>query len=65
MSGLLGNIDHFDPEVEDWTQYAVRVGQFFEANGMGEGKFCQETVDILVRCGTGSIQVAVKYFSTS
>ena len=34
MSGLLGNIDHFDPEVEDWTQYVERVGQFFEANGI-------------------------------
>jgi len=32
MSGLLGNIDHFDLEVEDWTQYVKRLGQFFEAN---------------------------------
>ena len=37
MSGLLGSIDKFDPELEDWAQYVERVGQFFEANGfMGE-----------------------------
>ena len=34
MSGLLGSIDKFDPELEDWAQYVERVGQFFEANGI-------------------------------
>ena len=32
MSGLLGKIDHFDPELEDWFQYIEQLGEFFEAN---------------------------------
>ena len=34
MSGLLGKIDYFDPELEDWSQYVERLEQFFEANGI-------------------------------
>ena len=34
MSGLLGKIDHFDPELEEWSQYVERLGEFFKANGI-------------------------------
>ena len=44
MSGLLGKLDHLDPELEDWLQYVERVEQFFEANGIvgenNEAKRC-------------------------
>ncbi len=29
---LLGKIDHFDEEVEEWPQYVERLQHFFEAN---------------------------------
>ena len=34
MAGLLGKIDAFDPEVEEWPQYVERLEHFFEANGI-------------------------------
>ena len=34
MAGLLGIIDAFDPEVEEWPQYVERLEHFFEANGI-------------------------------
>lgn len=34
MAGLLGKIDEFDPEQEEWPQYVERLEQFFEANGI-------------------------------
>ena len=36
---LLGKIDQFDPEQEEWPQYVERLDQFFEANDLlGDGK---------------------------
>jgi len=32
MSVLLGKIDHFDPELEGWSEYVEHLEQFFEAN---------------------------------
>ena len=32
MATLLGHIEHFDPAVEQWTQYVERLEQFFVAN---------------------------------
>ena len=34
MAALLGKIDHFDAEVEEWPQYVERLEHFFEANGI-------------------------------
>ena len=34
MAALLGKIDPFDPEDEEWPEYIERLGQFFEANGL-------------------------------
>ena len=34
MAALLGKIDSFDPELEDWPEYVERLEQFFEANGI-------------------------------
>ncbi len=34
MAGLLGKVDAFDPELEDWPQYVERLEHFFEANGI-------------------------------
>ena len=34
MSGLLGKINHFDPELEEWSQYVEQLGEFFKANGI-------------------------------
>ena len=32
MAALLGRLDQFDPEQEEWPQYVERLVQFFEAN---------------------------------
>ena len=62
MSGLLGKIDYFDPELEEWSQYVERLEQFFMANRIvGEEK----TVDFPLSCGTRSLQVATQYSGTS
>ena len=34
MAALLGRIDKFNPEEEEWPQYVERLEQFFEANGI-------------------------------
>ena len=34
MAALLGRIDPFDPDREDWPQYVERLNQFFEANDL-------------------------------
>ncbi len=34
MAGLLGKVDTFDPEQEDWPQYIERLEKNFEANGI-------------------------------
>ena len=37
-TSLLGRIDSFDPDREEWTEYVERLEQFFEANSItGEG----------------------------
>ena len=39
MAALLGRIDQFDPEQEEWPQYVERLEQFFEGNDItGEDK---------------------------
>lgn len=39
MAAILGKIDHFNPEQEEWPQYAEHLVQFFEANdSTGDGK---------------------------
>ena len=34
MAALFGRISKFDPEREEWTQYAQRLTHFFAANGV-------------------------------
>ena len=34
MAGLLGKVESFDPELEEWPQYVERLEHFFEANGL-------------------------------
>ena len=33
MAGLLGKIEYFDPQIEDWTKYVERVNKFLELTG--------------------------------
>jgi len=48
MTALLGRIDHFDPEQEQWPQYVERLEQFFEANEItGEGKAAKRRATFL------------------
>lgn len=35
LMALLGKVEQFDPEQEDWPQYVERLEQFFEANDLG------------------------------
>ena len=37
MAALLGQINAFDPAVEEWPQYVERLEQYFEANGITGG----------------------------
>ena len=34
MAGLLGKIDEFNSDLEEWPQDVERLGHFFEANGI-------------------------------
>ena len=34
LMALLGKVEQFDPEQEDWPQYVERLEQFFEANNL-------------------------------
>ena len=34
MAALFGRISEFDPEREEWSQYAQRLTHFFAANGV-------------------------------
>ena len=36
MTAMLGKIDEFDSEREDWSQYVERLSFFFDANGISE-----------------------------
>ena len=39
MAAILGKIEHYDPQTEEWTEYVERVQQFFVANSLtGEDK---------------------------
>ena len=48
MAALLGRIDQFDPEQEEWPQYVERLIQFFEANDItGEDKAAKRRATFL------------------
>ena len=48
MAALLGKIEQFDPTQEDWPQYAERLEQFFEVNGLtGEDKAAKRRATFL------------------
>ena len=34
MAGLLGKVESFDPQLEEWPQYVEQLEHFFEANGL-------------------------------
>ena len=54
MAALLGRIDEFDPEKEEWPQYVERLDQFFEANDLtGDGKATKRRATFLTVIGPG------------
>jgi hypothetical protein len=53
MVALLGKIDTFDPELEEWPQYVERLDQFFEANDLtGDGKATKRRATFLTVIGS-------------
>jgi hypothetical protein len=53
MVALLGKIDAFDPELEEWPQYVERLDQFFEANDLtGDGKATKRRATFLTVIGS-------------
>ena len=36
MAALLGKLDQFNPEQEEWPQYVEHLDQFFEANELAK-----------------------------
>ena len=60
MAALLGRIDQFDPEQEQWPQYAYveRLEQFFEANDItGDGKAAKRHATFLSVIGPAPYQL--------
>ena len=54
MAALLGKIDQFDPEQEEWPQYVERLNRFFEANDLtGNGKATKQRATFLTVIGPG------------
>ena len=54
MAAILGKIDPFDPELEEWPQYVERLDQFFEANDLtGDGKATKRRATFLTVVGPG------------
>ncbi len=51
-TGLLGQIEQFDPAVEAWPQYVERLEQFFVANDIvGEGSAVKKRATFLSLIG--------------
>lgn len=54
MAALLGKVDAFDPQHEDWPQYVERLDQFFEANDLtGDAKATKRRATFLTVIGPG------------
>ena len=54
MPALLGKIDAFNPEHEEWPQYVERLDQFFEANNLtGDTKATKRHATFLTVIGPG------------
>ena len=53
-TSLLGRIDSFDPDREEWTEYVERLEQFFEANSItGEENATKRWATFLSVVGPG------------
>ena len=58
MAALLGKIDAFDPEHEEWLQYIERLDQFFEENDLtGDAKATKWHATFLMVIGPGSYKL--------
>ena len=54
MAGLLGEIDEFNPDLEEWSLYVERLEHFFEANGIvGEDNATKRRSSFLSVIGPG------------
>ena len=38
MAAVLGKVEQYDPELEEWPQYVERLEYFFEASGMTDAE---------------------------
>ena len=38
MAAVLGKVEQYDPELEEWPQYVERLEYFFEANGITDAE---------------------------
>ena len=54
MAAVLGKVNVFDPEHEEWPQYVERLDQFFEANDLtGDDKATKRRATFLTVIGPG------------
>ena len=54
MASLLGNIEQFDPAVEEWANYVEQLEQYFKANGIvGDNKAAKRRSTFLSVVGPG------------
>ena len=55
MAGLLGSVEPFERDTDDWTAYCERLQQYFVANDIkDDGK---KRAVLLSVCGTASYQL--------
>ena len=59
MAALLGKIEPFDPETEEWPEYVERLGQYFEANDLtGEEKAVKRRATLISLMSPATYKVA-------
>ena len=64
MAALLGNIEPFDPEVEEWPEYTERLGQYFEANDLlGDAKAAKRRATLISMMGPSTYRLAKNLLS--
>ena len=64
MAAVLGKVNVFDPEHEEWPQYVERLDQFFEANDLtGDDKATKRHATFLTVIGPGPYKLLCSLIS--
>jgi hypothetical protein len=58
MAAPLGKIEPFDPEAEEWPEYVERLGQYFEANDLGDANAGKRRAMLIALMGPSTYKLA-------